>query len=120
MEKIDVEGLVGGLRKFAKDRDWDQFHSVKNLSTALVVEAGELAELFQWQSEADSNRAHQSPEMKFRIEEELADVFGYLLRIADKCEVDLGKALEAKIKLNAEKYPIGLAKGRAVKYTDLK
>jgi dCTP diphosphatase len=120
MEKIDVKILLEQLNTFARDRDWDQFHSVKNLTTALMVEAGELAELFQWQTEEQSNLAHRAPEQKMKIEAELADVFGYLLRVADKCNVDLGAALLAKIQSNAEKYPVPLARGNATKYTDFK
>jgi NTP pyrophosphatase (non-canonical NTP hydrolase) len=118
MKTIDAGKLQEALREFSRVREWDQFHSVKNLSTALVVEVAELAEIFQWRSEEDSNRAHENPMLKGKIAEELADVFGYLLIIADKCEIDLNSALESKIRINAEKYPVSLSRGNAKKYTD--
>ncbi len=119
MKCIDADVLLSELKQFAAERDWGQFHSVKNLSTALMVEAAELAEIFQWKTEEQSNSAHQDEVCKSRIAEELADVFGYLLRIADHCEIDLGAALAVKIQKNAEKYPVGLSKGNSKKYTEL-
>ena len=115
---IDEQKLQQTLRDFASDRDWEQFHSPRNLISALNVEAGELLELFQWESKnhvVDVN----DPETRQKIEDEIADVFIYLLRIADKLDVSLEDVAIAKMKKNADKYPIEKSKGKAVKYTEL-
>ncbi len=93
------------LRKFSRDRDWEKFHTPKNLSMALSVETSELLEIFQWLTEKESKslNAKQTQATK----EELADILIYLIRIADKLNIDLDEAVEEKIKLNAKKYPIG-------------
>ena len=106
------------LREFARERDWDQFHSPKNLAMALIAEAAELIEHFQWLSEAQST---QLSEPKLReVEQELADVFLYLLRLADKLNVDLLDAAARKIELNAHKYPAAKVRGSAKKYNEYK
>jgi len=105
------------LRQFASDRDWDKFHSPKNLAIALSVEAAELLEHFQWLSEAES--ADLSLATRVRVREELADVLLYLIRLADKLNVDLAIAAAEKIQINAEKYPVEKARGNRNKYTDL-
>ena len=113
----DIEGIQARLAEFAKARDWDQFHSPKNLATALAVEAAEILEHFQWLTE-DASRT--LPEAKrLAVGEELADVFLYLLQLARKLDVDLVQAADAKLESNARKYPVDLAKGRSDKYTDL-
>src|ERR1035438_10911879 len=104
-----LEDLRDALRQFAAERDWDQFHSPKNLAIALNVEAAELLEHFQWLSDAES--AAIPPEKRMKIREELADVLLYLIRLADKLDVDLGVAAAEKIKINAKKYPINKARG---------
>lgn len=104
------------LREFARERDWDQFHSPKNLVMALGAEAGELVELFQWLTEAQS--AQLPPEKLRRAEEEIADVQLYLIRIADKLGVDLAEAARRKIDLNARKYPAERVRGSAKKYDE--
>ena len=104
------------LRRFAAARDWDQFHSPKNLAMALSVEAAELLEHFQWMREADS--ASLAPEQKAEICKELADVLLYLIRLADKLNVDLAAAAAAKIEINAAKYPVEKARGSSKKYSD--
>lgn len=111
-----LQGLQQRLREFARERDWDQFHSPKNLAMALIAEAAELVEHFQWLSEAQST---QLPEAKLReVEQELADVFLYLLRLADKLNVDLLDAAARKIELNARKYPAEKVRGSAKKYNE--
>ena len=112
-----IERLQEALRAFANERDWDQFHSPKNLAAALSVEAAELLEIFQWLSEEQSRAL--VPKQLEAAREEIADVFLYLLRIADKLRIDLVEAADAKLKRNAEKYPVELAKGRNDKYTEL-
>jgi dCTP diphosphatase len=115
MEKL--EKLKTQIQEFAKDRDWDQFHSPKNLSMALSVEAAEIVEHFQWLTEEQSEEL--SEEKLGLIENELADTFIYLIRLADKLDVDLFEVAQKKIEINKQKYPIGKAKGNAKKYTEL-
>ena len=116
MSTSSIAQLQQQLREFAAARDWDQFHSPKNLSMALIAEAAELVEHFQWLTEAQS---HALPEKKrVEVEMELADIFVYLLRIADKLNVDLLDAAHKKLKLNAEKYPADKVRGSAKKYTE--
>lgn len=104
------------LREFAVARDWDQFHSPKNLSMALMVEAAELVEHFQWLTEAQS--ANLSAEGKSAVGEELADTLLYLVRLADKLEIDLCEAAQRKIEKNARKYPAEQVRGSAQKYCE--
>jgi NTP pyrophosphatase (non-canonical NTP hydrolase) len=112
-----LEDLRDAVRAFVAERDWDQFHSPKNLATALMVEAAELAEHFQWLTEQQS--LAPDPAKREPIEDELADVLVYLVRIADKLDVDLLSAARRKLAKNAAKYPADKARGRMTKYTDL-
>jgi NTP pyrophosphatase (non-canonical NTP hydrolase) len=102
---IDVEDLQARLRRFAAERGWEPFHSPKNLATALMVEAAELAEIFQWMTPEASRDAPADAALKQRIGEELADVLLYLLQVADHCRVDLSAAVADKLARNARKYP---------------
>jgi dCTP diphosphatase len=106
------------LRRFSEERDWDRFHVPKNLAIALSVEASELLEHFQWLSEDESKRL--SADQLEKVREELADVLLYLIRLADKLDVDLVTAANRKIEVNAQKYPANKARGSSKKYTDLK
>lgn len=116
MQKLDQFKVQ--LRKFSEDRAWDQFHSPKNLSMALIVEAAELVEHFQWLTEEQSNSLEQSK--LEQVQEELADIQIYLIRVADKLNIDLMVAVEKKIEANAKKYPIDKVRGSAKKYTEYK
>lgn len=109
--------LRDSLRRFATERDWDQFHSPKNLVTALIVEAAELLEHFQWLTEDGSRQL--STEKRTIVGEEMADVLIYLVRLADKLDVDLLDAAQRKVELNAHKYPPEKARGSSRKYTEL-
>ena len=109
--------LRDALRKFADERDWDQYHSPKNLASALSVEAAELLERFQWLTEDQSRKL--PPEELQKVREEMADVLNYLVRLADKLDVNLLEAAREKIELNAKKYPVAKARGSAKKYSDL-
>jgi NTP pyrophosphatase (non-canonical NTP hydrolase) len=112
----DIPKLQARLREFAEQRDWKQFHSPKNLSMALIVEAGELAEHFQWLTQEESfNLADKKLEA---VGEELADIFVYLVRLADQLEIDLPEAVDRKIALNEAKYPADLVRGSAKKYNE--
>lgn len=116
---VDVSPLAEALEEFASARNWHQFHSPKNLVMALTGEAGELTEIFQWMSEEDSRSAASHPEHGQAIREELADVLMYLVRLADVLGVDLNAAVEQKLKLNGEKYPVSKAHGTSKKYDQL-
>ena len=113
----ELEVLRDKLREFADERDWDQFHSPKNLSMALAVEASEVLEHFQWLTEAQSK--HLSVDKREAVAHEIADVLLYLVRIADKLDINLLEAANKKLVLNAEKYPAGKARGNNKKYTEL-
>ncbi|AIR03415.1 nucleotide pyrophosphohydrolase [Cedecea neteri] len=117
MKSKELYQLQNDLAEFAAARDWDKFHSPKNLSMAMSVEAGELVEIFQWLTDDESRNL--SKKQQSRAEEEVADVFLYLLRIADKLNVDLIEVARVKLASNAEKYPINLSCGNAKKYTEL-
>lgn len=110
-----VKSLVQDIREFNPERDWEQFHSPKNLAIALVVEAGEVAEIFQWLTEEESRNL--SPEALTSAREELGDVFIYLLNLADNLHIDLLRAARDKLNKNAERYPTQVARGKSLKYT---
>lgn len=116
---MSIESLTAQLRDFAREREWEQFHTPKNLTMALSGEAGELLSLFQWLRDGQVSEWLNDPANRTAAEHEMADVFGYLLRLADVLDVDLEAALRAKINLNAQKYPVELARGNALKYTVL-
>jgi dCTP diphosphatase len=107
------------LKEFALERNWDQFHYPKNLVMALSGEVGELTEIFQWLSNEQSKQENLSDKDLERCKEEIADVFLYLIRLADKLEIDIELEAHKKIQINAKKYPIEKSKGTAKKYTDL-
>jgi|TARA_B100001964_G_C14082967_1_gene531198 NTP pyrophosphatase (non-canonical NTP hydrolase) len=112
---MNIKEIQEKLSKFAEERDWDQFHSPKNLVMALTSEVGELTELFQWLTEGQSSIKDDSSKTD-EIRQEIADIFIYLLRLADKLDIDIEEAVREKIEINAKKYPIDLAKGNATKY----
>lgn len=112
-----LQPLVDALRAFAAARDWEQFHTPKNLASALSVEAAELLEHFQWLTEAQSQAL--GADKKAEVAAEAADVFLYLLQLCDKLGIDLIAASQAKMLVNAQKYPVDAARGTAAKYTEL-
>lgn len=121
MEKtnhIDLSAIIKDINQFSEDRDWDQFHSVKNLSMALNVEAGELMELFQWMKEDETNRVSENPVLLEKLQDEVADVFIYLMRIVSKSGINLEDSVRNKMQKNAIKYPVTLSKGNSRKYTE--
>ena len=115
---IDNDKITALLRRFAKDRDWEQFHTPKNLATSVVVEAAELLELFQWSRGQGGWDEIADPKLKARAEEELADVLIYILRFADLAKIDLQEAVIRKIQQNGEKYPADKSRGSDKKYTE--
>ena len=114
----DLNDLQSEVNLFALDRDWDQFHSVKNLFMALVGEVGELAELIQWKTDAEVVDYLKTSEGSARMSEELADVFIYLLRLAEKSGLDLAQITYKKLSINEEKYPVSSSRGNATKYNE--
>lgn len=113
---MDIDKIKSDLRKFAHERDWEQFHSPKNLVMALSGEVGELSEIFQWLTEDQSNKENISDEDLAKVREEVADISLYIIRLSDKLDIDLEQALLDKLKINKEKYPVELSKGNATKY----
>jgi dCTP diphosphatase len=111
-----LKDLREKLNQFVAERDWAQFHTPKNLAMAMIVEAAELVEQFQWDTPQESLQL--SPEKREAVAYELADTFVYLLRLAEVLEIDLIDAANKKIALNALKYPVDKAKGSNAKYTE--
>lgn len=112
-----LDSLRERLREFAAARDWEQFHSPKNLAIALVAEAGELAQHFRWLTQAQSDCL--APETRAQVEQEIADVLIFLVRLCDKLDVDPLKAAAAKLALNEKRYPVEKARGNARKHEHL-
>ena len=108
------------LRSFAKERDWDQFHTPRNICLALVGEIGELCECFQWKGDAGAGEGLPNWEERKReaLGDELADVLLYLVRLADKCDIDLSAVTAKKLRRNAEKYPADRVRGSSKKYNE--
>lgn len=111
MQHSDIQDLIRANREFTDARDWDQFHNGKDLAIALSIEANELLEAFLWKDPADANIE--------QIREELADVFNYAFMLAEKYNLDVKEIVMAKLKKNAEKYPVEKARGTAKKYDEL-
>ena len=114
MKIMNISEIQNQLKKFAIERDWEQFHTPKNLAMALSVEASELVEIFQWLNVEESNSPDQSQIEK--VNNEVADIAMYLLRFCSVLGIDLEKVIESKLERNAEKYPVNLSKGNAQKY----
>ncbi len=113
---MDLKQLQQTLQDFADEREWNQFHSPKNLSMALIAEAAELVEHFQWLTEEQS--ANLPKDKLAEVSEEVADIFLYLARLADRLGIDLMAAAEHKIELNHQKYPADKVRGSSKKYTE--
>jgi dCTP diphosphatase len=111
-----LNDLRARIDAFVQARDWAQFHTPKNLAMAMIVEAAELVEQFQWDTPQESQQL--TPEKREAVSHELADTFVYLLRIAEVLQIDLIEAANAKIELNAKKYPVEKARGSNARYTE--
>ncbi|MBK9162303.1 MAG: nucleotide pyrophosphohydrolase [Nitrosomonadales bacterium] len=116
MSEADFDRIKRQVRQFVVERDWDQFHSPKNLSMALIVEAAELVEHFQWLTEEQS--ANLPPEKLSEVEQELADIQVYLISLAANLKLDLIAAVDKKLVLNAQKYPADRVRGSNKKYSE--
>jgi len=114
-----VSQLRESVLAFVRERDWEQFHSPKNLSMALAAEAAELMEHFLWATPDESRAVASEPAKRAKIAEELADVVIYALEFANATGLDVAASIESKIAANARKYPVEKAKGRSAKYTEL-
>ncbi len=113
---LKMDDLIKRLRTFAKERDWEKFHSPKNLAMALSVEVSEVVELFQWLTAEESYNL--SPEKLQRLKEEIGDVMIYLTKLSDKFGIDPVEAAKKKIEINEKKYPADLVRGKAKKYSE--
>src|SRR3989344_9646 len=113
----DLRTLIKKIRKFNKERNWDQFHNYKDLAISLSLEASEVLEHFQWKTEKEIEERVNS--RREEIADELGDVIIYLLQIADKLKLDIVKAGINKLKKAAKKYPVEKSKGKHTKYTEL-
>jgi NTP pyrophosphatase (non-canonical NTP hydrolase) len=111
---MNISKIQSQLEDFASERDWGQFHTPKNLSMALSVEASELVEIFQWLNPEESNSPNQKQIQE--INSEVADIAMYLLRFCSVLGIDIEEAIEKKLEKNALKYPVNLSKGNAQKY----
>jgi NTP pyrophosphatase (non-canonical NTP hydrolase) len=111
-----IENLNTVLKEFAVVRDWEKFHSPKNLSMALIVEAAELVEHFQWLTEEQSYKL--SKEKHQEVGYEMADILLYLIRLSERLDIDLIAAAEEKVKINEKRYPADKVRGSAKKYSD--
>ncbi len=116
---MSLEGLCEALRRFRDERNWAQFHDLRNLIVSLNLEASELLELMQWKKDAEIAALPSDPQGREALADECADVLLYLLLIADKTGIDLESAARKKLAKNAEKYPIAHAYGSNRKYTQL-
>ena len=117
-QSIDLERVLEKITEFSTLRDWDQFHSIKNLAMALSVESSELVEIYQWRSEVESNDK-SNIKLVGKTQDEVADIFIYLLKIADKLDINLEQAVYAKLAQNELKYPLEKSKGNSKKYDEL-
>lgn len=118
-QETTISELKEKVKMFCKERDWDQFHNAKELALALSVEASELLEMFIWKTPEEVDQLLANPKKREEIEDELADVFNYTLRLAGFYNIDLSQIFERKMKKNAAKYPVEKAKGTHAKYTEL-
>ncbi len=114
-----IHELKEKIKEFCEKRDWDQFHGAKDLAVALIIEASELLEHFRWKSEKEVKELFENPEKKEHIEDEMADVLYFLLRMAQRYNIDLSEALDRKMEKNEKNYPIDKSKGSNKKYNEL-
>ena len=115
---VDLTALQARLRTFAAERQWQPFHTPKNLAMALMVEAAELAEIFQWMTPEQSLAVREDPALKEPIADEVADVLLYLIQLANTLGIDPVAAAQAKLRINALKYPVERARGNSTKYDE--
>ncbi|MGB0408668.1 MAG: nucleotide pyrophosphohydrolase [Opitutales bacterium] len=117
--ETNLQEIKDKVLAFARERDWEQFHSPKNLSMAIAAEAAELMEHFLWQSPEQSRVDMRTDQVRAQVEEELADILIFAIEFANMNAIDIAAGIEAKMRRNAEKYPVEKARGRSDKYTEL-
>ncbi len=118
-DKTKISELKEKIKKFCEERDWDQYHNAKDLALALIIEASELLEHFRWKSEKEVQELFNNTRKKEEISDEMADILYFLLRMAQRYEIDLSQALEQKLEKNEKKYPIDKFKGSNKKYNEV-
>ena len=116
---ITIERLKNKVKEFCEKRDWDQFHNAKDLAIGISTEASELLEHFRWKNENEVKEIMEDKQKKEEIEHELVDVLYFVLRFAQKNNIDLSDSLERKMNINNNKYPVEKSKGSNKKYTEL-
>lgn len=117
--KTNIQELKEKVKKFCEDRDWDQYHNPKDLAIGIITESSELLDIFRFKSEKEIEEMFHIKEKREKISEEMADVFYFLLRLAQKYNIDLSNELNKKLEQNHKKYPIEKAKGSNKKYNEL-
>lgn len=118
-QETKIHELKDKIKKFCEARDWDQFHGAKDLATALIIEAAELLEIFRWKNDKEVEELLKNSEKKEHVKDEMADVLYFLIRMAQKYNIDLSEALDRKIEKNNNKYPIDKFKGNNKKYSEI-
>lgn len=116
--KLDIQRIQEAQREMVKEREWEKFHTPKNLAVAATVEASELAEVFQWMTDEESLNVVNNPKKMQAIRDEIADVLFYLLRISDILKIDVDKAFWEKFEKSKAKYPVEKSKGNSTKYNE--
>ena len=117
---ITLADLVAAVARFRDERDWNQFHTPKNLAAATAIEAAELQERFLWKTDAEVDEDLADPAKRTLVADEIADVVMFAMLLADRLGIDMAEAITAKLAANEAKYPIALARGNARKYADLR
>jgi len=117
--KTNINELKANIKEFCEARDWDQFHDAKELAIALSIESSELLEHFRWKTKEEVKKTLENPEKREHIEDEMADVLYFLLRMAQIYNIDLSDALDKKIEKNEKKYPVDKFKGSSRKYNEV-
>jgi len=118
-DRATLSNLKERIRRFCEERDWDRYHNAKDLAIGIITEAAELLEHFRFKSNEESEVLLNDPERRHEIAQELADILYFVLRLAQRYEIDLSDELGAKLELNAARYPVDKAKGSNKKYSEL-
>ena len=119
-DKTNINELKQKIKKFCEERDWDQYHNAKELAIGIVTEASELLEHFRFKSEKQVDELFKDESKKQELSEEMADIFYFLIRFAERYDIDLTTELNKKLRKNEQKYPIEKSKGSNKKYTEFK
>lgn len=117
--KTNIHELKEKIKKFCSDRDWDQYHNAKDLAIGIITESSELLEHFRFKSEKQVEEMFKDPKKREEISDEMADVLYFVIRLAERYDIDLTKALESKMEKNEKKYPVEKVKGLNKKYNEL-